>query len=383
MTEETLYDLNNLFNLVNEQERLLEDTKSILSTENKYQSIRIQNLEQKLQQIEQLYNQLQAGAGKYKKRVFANDFQKDPAANAQESAEIDTYHSLLTLPVTGKTQSKIYLYDEIAKEVVLPDSLIVALEPKENGINIFDNDIRYAFGTHDNIWARRFVFNADDTTSEVTTTITITLPDNIISSRDINTLTFHPFPLSTVDIDKIEYRMEGGWKLIPGFPQDSAGAPVTIQDATNLKFCFEAIPMAEVRITLTQRNFIIEDHQKVFYMGAEEIGIAYTDYQSSLGRFQVPVMLDGVSGTKLVTGVIPHFKNNSILSDISIEKRSVFNYAIYKMDEATGAIEYTRDILPIMVTGDVILIKANVNADPQTGTAPALESIEIQYEDLV
>lgn len=382
MAEETLYDLNNLFNLVNEQEALLLDAKSVMSTENKYQAVRIQRLEKELREIQNLYKQLQEGSGKYKQQVYVDKFQPDPAASLQEKAELDTYHSMLTLPVTGKTQSKIYLYDEITQDVVLPETLKVDVQPKSNQVNITDNDVMKAFGSNGEIWTRKYSFEMNDPVASVTTVVTMTLPDNIISNRDINTLVFHPFPLSTVDIDKIEYRMEGGWNLLPGFPQNDAGAPIPIEDASNVKFCFESIPMAEVRITLTQRNFLIENHRKVFYVGAAEIGVAFTDYQSSLGRFLVPAILEGKTETKVITGVIPHFKNTHALTDRTEEKRSIFNYSIYTIDSA-GALQYTRDSLPIMVTGEMILIKANISADAKTGAAPALESVEIRYEDLV
>lgn len=382
MEEELLYDLNNLFNLVNQQEAELNNAKQVLGTENQYQTIRIANLEKELQEIQNLYNQLQAGTGRYKKQAYVDSFSEDTYANEQEKAEVDTYHSLLTLPIKGKVQSKIYLYDEIADEIVLPKSLKAVIEPAADGMNIIDNDITNAFRNSNEIWARRYVYGLEDAVDSVTTEITITLPDNIISNRDINTLTFHPFPLSTVNIDKIEYRMEGGWNLIPGFPQDDVGAPVPIKDAKNMKFSFEALAMAEVRITLTQENFIVENHKKVFYVGASEIGVSYTDYQSSIGRFICTMTLDGQATSKLIKNVIPHFKNGEALSDKTTEKRSIFNYAIYTLD-ANGVMQYTRDTLPVMVGDDVIVIKANINADPKTGAAPTLESIEVQYEDLV
>jgi hypothetical protein len=383
MTEELLYDMNNLFNLVNEQETLLEDVKQNLSVENRYQSIRIGNMQAELDDIRALYQQLQAGTGKYKRSVHVNSFLEDQASSPQEKAEIDTYHSLLTLPVTGKTQSKIYLYDDIAKEVVLPSTLKVQVTPEADGVSIIDNDVLNAFsGDNANIWARKYVFPMDEYVDSVTTTVVITLPDNIISNRDINTITVHPFPLSTVDIDSIEYRMDGGWNLIPGWPKDSVDRPLSIQDAGNMKFCFESLPMSEVRITFTQKNFIVEDHKRVFYVGAQEIGVMYTDYQSSIGRFHVPVKLEANAPTRLITKVTPRFKNGEALSDKTEQKQNLFSYAIYTVDE-TGVLQYTRDTLPIMTTADNLLIKCSVYKDPKTGATPTLESVEVQYEDLV
>lgn len=383
MTEETLFDLNNLFNLVNEQEERLADVKEVLSVENKYQSIRIGHLLQELADVRALNQQIQQANGKYSANVYVDKMFVEATVAAQEKANIDTYHSILTLPISDKVQSKVHLYDDIAKEVVIPSTLGVDITPAADDVNIFDNDSMYAFnGENADIWRRKYTFTTDSTVDKVETVVTITLPDNIISNRDINTISIHPFPLSTVDIDKIEYRMDGGWNVIPGWPKDSMDNPVPIQDAGNLKFCFESLPMAEVRITFTQRNFIVENNQKVFYVGAQEIGIAYTDYKSSVGRFTAPLSLPGKLDARLITGVKPKFVNEEALSDKSEEKRGLFNYSIY-MVGSNGVIQYTRDTLPIMITSDNIIIRANINADPRTGATPALESIEVEYEDLV
>lgn len=382
-TEDMLYDLNNIFNLVNEQEALLTNAKEVLSVEKKYQSIRVEQLERQLADTHALYEALQSGHGRYAKKVFPSSFATDESANDLEKAEVDTYHSLTTLPVIGKIQSKVYLFDEVTKEVVLPDSLRVLVEPAADGLNVIDNNVFNAFnGDNQEIWARKYYFPINDPTTEVSTTITVTLPDNIISNRDINTMILHPFPLSTVDIDAIEYRLDGGWKLIPGWPKDSADNPLPLKDAANLKLCFQSLPMSQVRIKLTQRNFIIEGHKKVFYVGAQEIGILHSNYQSKVGRFMVPMTLGGILPSKMIVKVIPHFKNADALSDKTEAKLSVFNYAIYTVDK-TGEVEYTRDTLPIVVEHANIVIKASINIDEQTGTTPALECVEVVYEDFM
>lgn len=383
MVEDILYDLNNVFNLVNEQEALLNDVKETLDVEKKYQNIRIEQLLVELEETKELYRNLQAGLGRYAKKTYVDSFVTDPDASDLEKAEIETYYGIATLPVVGKKTSKVFLYDDVTQEVVLPDSLRVLVEPLPDGTTVQDNNVFNAFnGDNHSIWRRKYVYPVNDPTTEVTTVITITLPDNIISNRDINTILISAFPLSTVDINKIEYRLNGGWKLIPAWKKDSAGNPITVADSGNLKLCFESLSMSQVRITLTQRNFIIQGHKKIFYVGAQEIGILHSDYQSSVGRFMVPIKLKGQLESKLIAKVIPHFKNADSLSDKSEEKRSVFNYTIYGVDNA-GELEYTRDTLPIVVQNEDIVIKASINMDSQTGATPALESIEVVYEDFM
>jgi hypothetical protein len=383
MQEEILYDVNHLYNLVNEQAALLQNTRTLVVTENKYQSKRIEDLLAELQKTQDLVRQLQLGDGKYTKRIYVDQMHADETATPQERAERDTYHRVLHLPIAGAMQSKVHLYDDIAKETVIPSTFVVKMEPEADGISVIDSNPLHAFdGDNANIWYRKCVFDADEYVDKVTVQVTMTLPDNIISSRNINTILVHPFPLSTMDIDKIEYRLEGNWTLIPGWPKDASDNPLPIQNAGNMKFCFESLPMAEVRVTLTQRNYILEDNKKVFYLGAQEIGVFYTNYQSSVGRFMVPALLEGNASTMLITRITPHFINEEALSDKTEEKRTVFAYDVYAVDER-GVKSYTRDKLPIMVTTPNIVIKANINADPKTGATPVLDYVEVAYEDLL
>lgn len=383
MTEDILYDLNNLFNLVNEQEALLGDVKETLDVEKKYQNMRIEQLLVELEQTKQLYRDLQKGIGRYSKKAYVNEFLTDIDATDIEKAEIETFYGIATLPVVGKKTSKVFLYDEVTQDTVLPESLRVLAEPLPDGVNLVDNNVFNALnGDKHSIWRRKYIYPVNSPVTEVKCVVTITLPDNIISNRDINTIVISAFPLSTVDINKIEYRLNGGWKLIPSWEKDSAGNPITLKDSGNVKLCFESLSMSQVRITLTQRNFVIQGHKKVFYVGAQEIGILHSNYQSSVGKFVVPMKLEGEKQSKLISKVIPHFKNTDSISDKSEEKRSVFNYTIYGVDN-DGELEYTRDTLPIVVQNDSIVIKASINRDSQTGATPALESIEVVYEDFM
>lgn len=383
MMNEALFDLVNLFNHLNEQERKLENLQNLLLVENKHRAIRIAELESKLAQAYALLKQLEEGEGKYSVRAHVYDMWVDETVAEQERASIDKVHGLVTLPSTGKTQSKLYLEDELTGELVLPPTLSIEADPEANGGSVVDNDLRYAVnGDNDDVWVRKMVFSLDDNVDTVTTTLTLTLPDTIISNRDINLFVLHPFPLFTVDIERVEYRLDGGWTLLPGWPKDAQGNPLPIQNAGNLKFYFPSVSMAQVRIVLRQRNALEENHKKVFYLGAQHIGLYHTQFQSSVGRFLIPLKLKGRKETKLVTAIRPILANSEVLSDRSEEKHSVFTYQLYMVD-ANGNWTYTRDSLPIMVKGEDVMLRVNLFADPQNGITPALQGVEVEYQDFM
>lgn len=382
---DAFYDITELFNMANTLEQELGATVQVHNLTSHYQEMRIRELEQELYRVTNLLDTYREGTGKYSARLYVDDMEPDLTVNDYEQAHLDTFHGLVHLPITGKMNSKVYIYDEVANEIVTPKNLQVTALPEERrGWKIEDNELHNAFnGDNTSYWHRRIVMPIEDMPKKpVQTELIVKLPENIISNKDVNMIYVHPFPLNSMTIDKIEYRVDDEWRLLPGYPMDALrGRPAPMKNAGNLKFCFQPIAMNEVKITMTQPRYVEENYQRVYHFGIQELGIFHVDYQSEMGKFTVPVVLKGASPNKLITGIKPKFRNETAISDKTETKSSVFGFNLYTVDEK-GQKHYTKDTFPIAVNTTDLLVKATVYTDPNSNLTPALESIELTYEDV-
>jgi hypothetical protein len=379
-TEEIFYDLTHLFNLINEQSALLDEATEIARLQNTFQQLRVAQLEQ---QIINLQAQLNQQGNAYTKIIHVPEMLVDTDADPLQQATLDNFYNSVTLPVTGNVISKVYLKDDVTGEIIQPSTLKVDVSPSANGTTIIDkSDAKKAFdGNNDSYWHRVYIHDQQDPIQSEYAEIVVTLPDNIISNREINQITINPFPLNTLRIEAIEYNLNGSWTLLPGFPVDDKGNPIPYENAGFLQFCFPSIPISQIRVKVTQPNYVVENGQKVFHIGMQEIGVFQVGYLSTIGKFKIPTEIPGKSNNHMITSIIPHFKNETALTDKSADKRNIFSYAVYTYDENHNLV-YTKDSLPIAVSGNDIVIKAQIMADPYTQATPALEYIEVTYQDM-
>lgn len=384
MHQQTLDDIITLFDTANQLERELTKAQEAFELVNRFQHMHIRELENRVYQLEEDIRRLQRQTGKKTLYVLANQMMVSSQVPAQERAYLDTTYEVAHLPITGKSVSKVYIYDEVTQQIAIPSSLKVEVLPKEkNGWRIEENSPLLALnGNNHTFWHRKVIMPLEDNPSKpVTCEFIITLPDTIIANREVNTITINPFPLHSLRIDKIEYRMDGDWTLLPGWEVDpDTHKPIPKSYAGNLKFCFPDTAMSQIKITMTQFNWFEENHQKVYHFGLQEVGVFYNDYQSQMGRIEIPVTLAVDSQNRLITGLHPIFTNASALSDPS-DFSSVFTYNFYTVDDY-GQIHYTKDRFPILVSGSQLLIKATIHRDPYNGAVPTLKGIELTYEDV-
>jgi hypothetical protein len=383
---DVFYDIVTLFNSANDLNTELKITNEAILTAAQFQQMKMQEIQNTLILLQQQLDVQELDSTQHVARAFTENFIVDATASAAERAYLDTFHGLLHLPITGKHISKVYIYDEVTDEIVTPSSLDVAVGPEAYlGATIEQNSILNAFnGDNYSYWHRKVIMPLESSPAAGTmyTEVIITLPDTIISNRDINMIYLHPFPLNTLTINKIEYQLDGGWNLLPGWPVDGLSAlPIAYLDAGNLKFCFPTTAMSRIKITMTQPRYIEENYKKVYHFGLQEFGVFYTDYQSEIGKIDMPFNLPSKTASRLITGITPKFFNEAALSDQSVDKSKLFSYNIYTVDEQ-GQYQYTRDTFPILVSTDLVIVKATIHADPQNKATPTLESVELTYTDV-
>lgn len=378
MQEDIFFDLMQLFTELNQQKQKIQEQSQVVTTENKFLQMRLMQLEDELARLSELLEQQKLQNGQpVTITAFVSDFQGDSDAIGVQQASLDQLHRVATLPPAGAPVSKVFLTDALTGETFAPAMTKVEVEPAAVPGSITDINLRgLVDGKDHSVWVRKVQLPLSNPATEVTATVTITLPDNILSSRDVNLITIHPFPGQSVDVVDVEYRLDGAWKRIPGFnPVNEAGP---------LKLCFPPIQIHQVRVTFRQRHWLEEHGQKVFYLGGQEIGIYSQSFAAQKASLQIPITLPGPGPFK-ITAIEPEIVNRDALSDRTPSARSVFSYSLYTLD-AKGNPIYTQDQLPITVKSPVstqpvqLLLKATLNIDAATQTTPALAAVKVVYQ---
>lgn len=385
--EDIFYDIMNAFNEIQEHERQIDDAKEVYRIESHFQNIRNNRLMQELESLKKQYNELISGSDEHRVLLPVSSFEKNMEVKAEERANIDFYHTVTTLPIVGNEISKVYIYDEVYGEVIQSDKLDIKIDIDSNATHINQNEAKnMTNGDNASYWKAQCVYTpaqAEQVPDEVEATITVHLPENIISNREANAIFIHPFPHNTLTLKKVEYRLEGGWRLLPGWEiNKDRNEPEPIRECGNIKLVFPSMAIGEIRLTVSQPYPVQEDNNTVFYLGMQEVGVVLTDYQSNVGHFVVPLRLreEGDTRPRVIKKVIPHFMNDEILSDKTEEKREIFSYSVYTV-EPDETLTYTKETLPILVNRDRIVIKGQIRQDRENKCSPALQWLEVVYED--
>lgn len=369
-TDELFYDLTELFNTANRQDLELDRLREFFEVGSHFSQDHMDQLRNLIRSLEEELAAVQKPGEVYKKTLYVTDMKSDESVSEYERAFVDTQHDIVTLPAADQSGSKLYLYDDVNNEYIVPNTLKYNITPAANDIDIKENELLDAL-TPDafKFWHRQYIFPSG-MKNQVECQVTLTLPDNIISSRDVNTIYIHPFPLKAIDIMNVEYHLDGGWKTIPGF--------VPQEDAANLKLCFSPTAMKEIRITLRQRHAIRKGNKHIFHMGLRQIGVFYHDYQSGIGRFEIPVEFNSAFSNKTITGINPVFMNETALSVHQTGTR-LLTFKVYEVDES-GKLSYLNDTFPIQVKKQKILLKGVMSIDRNTRSTPAVSAVELLYK---
>jgi uncharacterized protein YdcH (DUF465 family) len=382
--QEWMEQISFLYERANQLQQEVRDHTRVFDAVNQFQHQHTTILENRVRQLEEEVNQLKKNSGEKTIRLYSENMRADESAGGSEQAFIDSTYHVLHLPISGNSVSKVHIKDPVDGSTYVPSSLQARVLPESKpGWRIHENDIKSAFlGDNRQYWHRIVTLPMEDAVPDgIVSTVHVTLPDTMIGNRKVNTVTLRPFPSHSAHIERVEYRLEGEWKLLPGWEVDDEKNPISIEYAGPLKFCFPTTDMAEVRIVIRQHQWLEENHLKAYHFGFQEIGITHTEYQSDYGRFEIPVILSDTTETKILKSITPEFQNETALLDRSEDKSSLFDFQIFTLDEF-GELQYTKDTFPIMVTSERLVIRANLHKDKATGGTPALRGIKLVYENV-
>lgn len=383
LQEGMFFDVSNLFNIISDYQNRLQETSVFQSIDNLYTQMKIHELER---ENDRLNSELGKILFKQLKRLRIDPFNASPV-EVNTTPIINRQFNQINIK-NHSTTSKLYLYDEGVDLITIPSSLRYELNPPPSE-TIIDTPFTNAFNGNVNELFVRKIISDDAMPKEME--IIIELPDNIISSRDINSIELSPYPYSSVDVVDIEYQLNGTWERIPGMISHKDYIPRTeitefgdvvdigyIKNAENIKLCFNKIAMARIKIKLRQNTYFYENNKYIFYMGLKLFKVDYENPGANYCEFYSDIVFTE-DEPKLITKVIPHFNNDDILSDATDEKKSLLSYEFYKLDEE-GTMEYIKNAFPIVAHDKHYKVLTRMYYDRRNGINPSLQNLDVMYE---
>ena len=204
----------------------------------------------------------------------------------QRRVRLEPIYGQAMLPV-NMLQNRFYYLDPETNMPVVPDELDVAVTGEnETGGTVTRGTLKYAFnGNNRDYWIRKVAFPLESDVDYVIAQVDVTVPDLIIDRS--NMLVLHPFPLGQLDVLEIKYSTDASEPSI-NLPEFTP-----VRGVGYARWHFDDIAITKLRVRFRQPNFIEENGQKVFYLGAQEIGLQLMEVDKTSGE-STPVNNNGV-----------------------------------------------------------------------------------------
>jgi hypothetical protein len=217
---------------------------------------------------------------------------------AARRARVEPIYGQALLPYNN-IQNMMFTINPETDEPILPDELdyLVTGEGEDGAHDVAAGTVKNAFnGNNRSYWIRKVRFPLEADVDSVAATLDITLPITNVSY--VNMLNLHPFPLGQVEVEELKYSVDSSDPSIdvPGFS--------TIRGAGFERWHFSELAMTKLRIKLRQRHSVEEDGYKVFYLGAQEVGLQLVGFDKTVGLAQpsdnngLVVVLEAPAGYK-------------------------------------------------------------------------------------
>lgn len=203
-------------------------------------------------------------------------------------AMVDTLFGEATVPLNA-IQSKFYSTSPRTGRIIPEENLSIDVtgtfdkqdgngltdyEHSDEQVSLSTGDPELAFnGSNLDRWIRRIEFELDSDVDSVETQITVQVPASL--NLEANVLSIRPHPNGSVDVTSVMTSAD----LTESFVQLSTFQEV--ENAEGTRWHFPAAQVRQVRIWLRQRDWIEENGKKVFYIGAEEVGLFLADWDKT------------------------------------------------------------------------------------------------------
>lgn len=218
MQKEAFTDILDLFNKANALQKNLYEFNMTNDIETSVYSKRLTEVLIKLKQTEELYNNLKSADTDFRYQTrFA--YEAEVFDDGYRSVVDKTTNDIRANIVSSISKTRIY--NDTYDEILVPNSIQAYIGPDSFGTggsiySIEDSEINNIFdNTNNNVWYRKVVTSID--VNEIENEIVIRLPEDIVTTRLVNEIVVHPFPIGHEDVMDILYKTNGAWTRIPGF----------------------------------------------------------------------------------------------------------------------------------------------------------------------
>lgn len=360
-----LDDILNLYNKSNSLEKKCNNAIDILSTENLFLKSYIDSL---TTNIENLKNNISKDSPTKTLVVYGREAYTDV-----NPAVVDKITSNITLsPKTSTSKLRIENKDE--KIVLIPSSLEYDLETYDNYhiLKVEDNDFTKCLNDNmDDIFVRKVT--TDSTINSMRMTVTITIPEKIVTSYDINEISIYPYPSNTCDLHNITYRISnGGFESIPGFREHSKTINGIIPKYGPVKYNFKKINANQIRILIMQDQYIQEGKNRVFYLGFKKIDVRSLEYISNDNNFMFNIDIPENITSPMIVSVEEVYNNYSQIKAKSVQ----YEFFYYDKDNLLHKIN---DSLPFKCPSRKIVAKCKLYYNHLA--TPNIEKFIVTYKD--
>lgn len=383
--DQKFLELLELYNQVNHTQLTLEEAYEIVLLENSSLHQYANMLEEKITNLENKIQSLSTN-GRFFKTGFVQDMHTNyPNAIQNESdqtprCEMNMQHRYATIPYIHRIP-KTHSVDSNGN-YILPSELKVNVRRSSKKGVISDNDIHSMFdGNNSTFWRRTVTYdsNADVPVNGEDAIIEIELPMKLVNNLNINTITIHPHPERGIEINNIEVHYNNSWQTIQGFLQEDITSISSHIYSPRKTWYFPNIPIQKIRITLVQKNPIMNGESTVFSLGLQEVGVYLSTFEPSGGMVLVPISMSGVYNIESV--------------EFNFLNRQAFSYPknmeyymdgnIYQYELYTEEADKTLRPIPksgwSSQTAKRIWIKAHLYTDPHNGVTPCLHAVRLHY----
>ena len=375
--KQVLKDLLGLYNKANLLEIDLKNTREMAEIESSYMKLSVGKTQTMLSHF--IENYLNSTQEIKTKTAYPSDFTGNETRPVQ--IDLETFDATL---VPAYTESKVNIYDEISDETFIPESLKVELLSEENPgiLEILDSDVYQCFdGKSETAWIRKIT--TDNTVSEVVTVMNIYLPHDIVTTDYVNELIIKPFPVNSIDIKEIKYSSTYDVSYTTILDDLNDYEKNIIKDyrsyigqdyneSFNIRLNFEEKKIKVLTISFSQKSYVQNGGNRVFYIGAKEIQVNLNKYANTLGELSFRLSLE--SGTKKIENISPYFNNPSVASENSIEMEI---YTVNALDEVYPV----ESSFPFSTTENELLVKVKIYPIDGKNT-PNLSKFKLFYKIL-
>jgi hypothetical protein len=283
MTAELNMDLSNLSSQANTNEIAVRNVNKLLFAE----FMNARNMAERYEEgiEDQQYREALLGAYSYTQvnfRTFQGpnyhiDFTTVPAARR---ARVEPMYGEAILPYNDVVNRMFAINTETSLPVLVSDLDYTLTAEDDTGATVDEGTLKNAFnGNNRDYWVYRAAYPLSSDVDSFAVTLDVTLPDTILTQS--NMINLHPYPLGQLDVEELKYSTSTAdpSTSVPGFTATEYGLGFK-------RWHFAALGITKLRIKLRQRNFIEENGMKVFYLGAQEVGIQLIEFDKTSGEVQ-------------------------------------------------------------------------------------------------